>query len=71
MLAAGVVESAKNQDHCTVILGYFNAASPGGRWGYSKWSAALAEDKSMNDWVLATNLTEILQNRKPNCNMKT
>ena len=62
---ASVVEKAKKEDHRIVILGDFNAAPPGGRWGYSKWSAAVAEDRTMNDWVRGTNLTEVLQQSKP------
>jgi hypothetical protein len=42
------------------ILGDFNAAPPGGRWGYSKWIATAAEDRAMNDWLRAENLTEVL-----------
>ncbi len=36
--------------------------------GYPKWSAAVADDQNMNDWVRATNLTEILQQSKPTPN---
>ncbi len=46
---ATMTEGAKKEGHRIVIVGDFNAAPPGGRWGYSKWSAAAAEDQTMND----------------------
>ncbi len=53
------------QDGCRmVILGDFNAAPPGGRWGYSKWSAAAREDQTMTDWVREANLTEVFPRGK-------
>jgi len=60
-----LVEKARKDGHRVAILGDFNAAPPGGRWGYSKWSAAAKEDQTMNDWVRTTNLTEVLQHEKP------
>ncbi len=59
----GIVDMAR-QDGCRMaILGDFNAAPPGGRWGYSRWSAAAREDRTMTDWVLAANLTEVFPAR--------
>ena len=42
---AAMTEGAEKEGHRIVIVGDFNAAPPGGRWGYSKWSAAAAEDR--------------------------
>ena len=56
---------AREEGHRVVFLGDFNAAPPGGRWGYSKWSAAVKEDQTMSSWVTMTKLTEVLQQGKP------
>ena len=58
---------ARAKGHRVAILGDFNAAPPGGRWGYSKWSAAAKEDQAMTDWITKTNLTEVFQNGSPTC----
>ena len=60
-----VVERATKEGHRVALLGDFNAAPLGGRWGYSKWSAAVREDKAMTDWLQAINLIEILHQGKP------
>ncbi len=60
-----MVEKAQQEGHRVAILGDFNAAPPGGRWDYSKWSAAAAEDRTMNDWLQAENLIEVLSQGKP------
>ena len=44
-----LVEKARKDGHRVAILGDFNAAPPGGRWGYSKWSATAKEDQTMTD----------------------
>ena len=36
-----LVSKAREDGHRIAILGDFNAALPEGRWGYSKWSAAV------------------------------
>ncbi len=46
------VSKAKEEGHLVAILDDFNAAPPEGRWGYSKWSAAVLEDRTMTDWVI-------------------
>ena len=60
-----MVNTAKQENCRMVILGDFNAAPPGGRWGYSKGSSAVKEDCAMTDWVQAANLTEVLPRGKP------
>ena len=62
---ADIIVRAQKEGHRVAILGDFNAAPPGGRWGYSKWSATAAEDRTMNDWLRAENLTEILYRGMP------
>jgi hypothetical protein len=57
---------ASAKGHQVAILGDFNAAPPGGRWGYSKWSVAAKEDQAMTDWIIKTHLTEVFQGR-PTC----
>jgi hypothetical protein len=46
-----LVSAALVENHRVAILGDFIAAPPGGRWGYSKWSATGKEDLVMNEWV--------------------
>ena len=60
-----IVTTAQNENHRVVILGDFNAAPPGGRWGYSRWSATVKEDRIMNEWIQTTNLTEVFYQGKP------
>jgi hypothetical protein len=60
-----MTEGAEKEGHRIVIVGDFNAAPPGGRWGYSKWSATAAEDQTMTDWLQAKQLTEVLSQGKP------
>jgi hypothetical protein len=60
-----LVSAALVENHRVAILGDFNAAPPGGRWGYSKWRAIGKEDLVMNEWVQASGLTEVLQHGKP------
>jgi hypothetical protein len=47
------------------MLGDFNAAPPGGRWGYSRWSATVKEDLIMNEWIQTNNLTEVFHQGEP------
>ena len=54
-----IVDRARKDMHQVVILGDFNAAPPGGRWGYSRWSTVFKEDSLMEDWVQASAMTEI------------
>ena len=58
------MEKARLDGHQMAILGYFNAAPPGGRWGYSQWSVTVREDQTMSDWVETIDLTEVLQQEK-------
>jgi hypothetical protein len=60
-----LVSTAIAEIHQVAILGDFNAASPGGRWGYSQWGATGKEDLVMNEWVQTNGLTEVLQHGKP------
>jgi hypothetical protein len=60
-----MAEKARTDGHRVAILGDLNAAPPGGRWGYSKWSTAAREDKAKTEWVPTKNLTEVLQHGKP------
>ncbi len=60
-----LVSSALVENHQVAILGDFNAAPPGCRWGYSQWSATRKEDLVMNEWVQTSGLTEVLQHGKP------
>ncbi len=55
-----LVSAALVENHRVAVLGDFNAAPPGGRWGYSKWSSTGKEDLVMNEWVQASGLTEVL-----------
>ena len=68
-LVRGTLEAMATQTrqdcHRVVIIGDFNAAPPGGRWGYAPWIATLAEDRIMDDWVRAVNLEEVLPGGKP------
>ena len=50
---------ANAKGHRVAFLGDFNAAPPGGRWGYSKWSVTAKEDQTMTDWITKTALTEV------------
>jgi hypothetical protein len=60
-----MVEKARQDGHRIAILGDFNAAPPGGRWGYSQWSTAVREDQTMADWVKRIDLTEVLPQGTP------
>ena len=60
----GMVDMAREDGCRMAILGDFNAAPPGGRWGYSRWSAAAREDRTMTDWMRTANLTEVLPRGK-------
>jgi hypothetical protein len=63
---SSLVVKARAEGHHVALLGDFNAAPPGGRWGYSRWSAAVKEDQTMTDWALKAGLTEVFQRGKPN-----
>jgi hypothetical protein len=56
---------ARRDGHRVLILGDFNAAPPKGRWGYATGSATVREDRTMENWVRDTNLTEVFQGGKP------
>jgi hypothetical protein len=60
-----IVTSAQKEHYRVAILGDFNAAPSGGRWGYSRWSAMVKEELIMNDWIQTNNLTEVFQRGKP------
>ena len=64
---SNLVTEAGAKGHRVAILGDFNAAPPGGRWGYSKWSAAVKEDQAMTDWINKTTLTEVFEKGRPTC----
>ncbi len=64
---SNLVTEAGAKGHRVAILGDFNAAPPGGRWGYSKWSAAVKEDQAMTDWINKTTLTEVFDKGRPTC----
>ena len=48
-----------------MLLGDFNAAPSGGRWGFAKWSSAAKEDCAMNGWTQKAGLTKILSGTNP------
>ena len=64
------MSKVREEGHRIAILGDFNAAPPEGRWGYSKWSATVREDRTMTDWVNKSNLIEVLQRGKPTSTWK-
>ncbi len=51
--------------HRVLILGDFKAAPPKGRLGYATGSATVREDRTMENWVRDTSLTEVFQGGKP------
>ena len=56
----GIVTKARQDGHRAIIMGDFNAAPPGGRRGYARWSATQVEDRTMEAWVRGAELTEVL-----------
>ena len=60
-----ILKSANKEERRAMVIGDFNAAPPGGRWGYATGSQAVREDDTMNAWIRANDLTEVLPGRQP------
>ena len=61
----GIVTTAKRAGHQSLLVGDFNAAPQGGRWGYAHGSATAGEDHHTEARIQEAGLTEILPGGRP------
>jgi hypothetical protein len=55
-----VLTAARAEGKRAALLRDFNTAPPGGRWGYANGSRVVQEDRTMEDWMLANYLADLL-----------
>ncbi len=60
-----IVTTAKWVGHQSLLVGDFNAAPQGGRWGYAHGSATAGEDSHTEARIQEAGPTEVLPGRKP------